>query len=55
MPATSERNEKLKATMRDRNTDNLNKSGKEGVVVQSPSQAKNAPKTPTGHVDPYRK
>jgi hypothetical protein len=30
---TSDRNEKLKAAMRDRNTGNLNTSGKNGVVV----------------------
>jgi hypothetical protein len=52
---TSHRNERLKATMRDRDTDNLNKSGKEGVVPCSPRQAPNGPRTPTRHVDPYRK
>jgi hypothetical protein len=48
-------NKRLKATMRDENTGNLNTSGKAGVVVCSTPQAKNPPKNPSGHVDPYRK
>ena len=47
----AERNERLKATMRDQSSANLNTSGKSGVVLQSPRQAKNPPKNPTGHVD----
>ena len=35
---TSDRNNRLKATMRQQNSDNLNKSGKEGVKVKSPTQ-----------------
>jgi hypothetical protein len=53
--STSERNERVKATMREQTSANLNTSGKEGMVVSSPRQAKNPPRTPTGHVDPYRK
>ena len=34
----ADRNKQLKATMRDENTGNLNISGKEGVIVRSPSQ-----------------
>jgi hypothetical protein len=34
------RNERLKATMLLENTDNLNRSGKEGVKVCSPTQVK---------------
>ena len=45
-------NKRLKATMRDENTSNLNTSGKAGVVVKSPMQAKNVPKNPSGHVNP---
>jgi hypothetical protein len=48
--ATSERNEKLKAARRDQKTDNLNTSGKGGVVVCSPSQSPGV-KRPTGHVE----
>ena len=51
MPATSERNEKLKAAMRDENTGNLNTSGKEGVIVRSPSQSGGV-KRPNSHVEP---
>jgi hypothetical protein len=47
-------NKKLKATMREQNSTNLNTSGKEGVVVNSPRQAKNPRKEPTGH-HPYRR
>ena len=46
-------NKRVKTTMRDENSTNLNASGKAGVVVKSPMQAKNPPKNPTGHVDPY--
>jgi hypothetical protein len=35
---TSERNNRLKATMRQQDSDNLNKSGKEGVKIKSPKQ-----------------
>jgi hypothetical protein len=47
----SDRNEKLKAAMRDRNTGNLNTSGKDGVVVCPPSQSPGV-KRPNGHIDP---
>lgn len=47
-------NKKLKAAMREQNSNNLNTSGKGGVVPTSPRQAKNPPKTPDGH-HPYRK
>ena len=36
--ATSDRNERLKATMRDKASTNLNTSGIGGQVVRSPSQ-----------------
>jgi hypothetical protein len=36
---TADRNEKLKSTMRDGNTGNLNTSGKDGVVVCAPNQS----------------
>jgi hypothetical protein len=49
---TSDRNEKLKATMRDQTSTNHNTSGKAGVVVCSPMQAPNGCKMPTGHVEP---
>jgi hypothetical protein len=49
---TSERNERLKATMRQKETP-LNTGAPQ--VPCGPPQAKNPPKTPTGHVDPYRK
>ena len=39
-----------KAAIKQRETP-LNTSGKEGVVVCSPRQAKNAPKNPSGHVE----
>jgi hypothetical protein len=42
-----------KSAMRQKETP-LNTSGKEGVIVQSPSQCGGV-KRPTGHVDPYRK
>ena len=48
----ADRNNRLKATMRQKETP-LNKGP--GQVPCSPSQAKISPKTPTGHVDPYRK
>jgi hypothetical protein len=48
---TSDRNEKLKAAMRDQTSTNLNTSGKEGVVVRSPNQC-GATKRPTNHIDP---
>jgi hypothetical protein len=48
----AERNERLKAAMRQKETP-LNKGP--GQVPCGPPQAKNAPKNPTGHVDPYRK
>ena len=44
-------NKKIKATMRERNSLNLNTSGKEGVVVRSPTQG-NGIKQPIGHIDP---
>lgn len=47
---TSDRNERLKATMRNENTSNLNTSGKSGKVVCSPSQSPGV-KRPTGHVE----
>jgi hypothetical protein len=50
---TADCNKRVKATMRDENSTNLNSSGKAGVVVKSPMQAKNAPKNPSRHVDPY--
>jgi hypothetical protein len=40
-----------KAAMREKNSTNLNTSGKDGVVVCSPSQAPDVNR-PTGHVDP---
>ena len=46
-------NKRLKATMRQQSSANLNSSGKNGVVVCSTPQAKNPPKNPRGHVDPY--
>ena len=48
--AHAERNNRLKATMREQNSPNLNRSGKGGVVVSSPKQSKNPPRTPNGHV-----
>jgi hypothetical protein len=45
-------NDKAQAAMRERSSANLNTSGKEGVMVCSPQQAKNAPKTPIGHINP---
>jgi hypothetical protein len=47
----AERNNRLKATMRDKNSTNLNTSGKSGVVPCSPNQSPGV-KRPTGHVDP---
>jgi hypothetical protein len=52
--STSERNERLKSAMRQKETP-LNKDAGKGQVPCGPSQAKNPPKTPTGRVDPYRK
>lgn len=43
----AERNERLKATLRLENTDNLNKSGKDGVRVCSPTQVKKSDVTKT--------
>ena len=48
---TADRNKQLKATMRDENTGNLNTSGKDGVIVRSPSQCGGV-KRPNGHVEP---
>jgi hypothetical protein len=48
---TSERNDRLKATMRQQNSDNVNTSGKAGVKVCSPNQSSGI-KRPTGHVEP---
>jgi hypothetical protein len=45
----AERNKRLKSAMRQKET-TLNTSGKEGVVVCSPSQT-NGTKMPTGHVE----
>lgn len=50
--STSERNERLKATMRQNETP-LNKGPAQ--VPCGRVQAKNPPKTPSGHVNPYRK
>jgi len=47
---TAERNERLKATMRDQNSTNLNRSGKDGVVVCSPNSTKNGKVTTTTEV-----
>jgi len=47
---TSERNERLKAAMREKDTP-LNKDGGKGQVPCGPSQG-NGVKRPTGHVDP---
>jgi hypothetical protein len=44
-------NDKATAAMRLKNADNLNTSGKEGVVPCSPMQAPNGTKMPTGHVE----
>jgi hypothetical protein len=44
-------NDKAQAAMRERNSNNLNTSGKEGVVVRSPRQAPDRTR-PTNHVDP---
>jgi hypothetical protein len=52
MPDTHERNERLKATMRDRNTGNLNTSGKDGIVPCSPNQSSGLKRRPMAHVDP---
>lgn len=49
---TSDRNKNLKATMRQEETP-LNKDGGKGQVPCGPPQAKNTPKNPSGHVDPY--
>jgi hypothetical protein len=46
----ADRNAKMKAAIRDRNTGNLNTSGKAGVVVCSPTQI-NGVKMPSGHVE----
>jgi hypothetical protein len=48
----AERNERLKTTMRQKETP-LNTGPAQ--VPCGPAQAKNAPKNPIGHVDPYRK
>jgi hypothetical protein len=50
MPETHERNERFKAAMREQNSDNLNTSGKNGVVVCSPRLVSGT-KRPTGHVE----
>ena len=47
----ADRNEKLKAAMRDQSTGNLNTSGKAGVVPCSSSTERNGAKMPTGHVE----
>jgi hypothetical protein len=49
----ADRNQRLKATMREVETP-LNRSGKEGGKVCSPSQGAGI-KKPIGHIDPYRK
>lgn len=46
-----ERNQRLKATMRQVGTPS-NSNGGGGQKVCSPMQAKNAPKTPIRHIDP---
>jgi hypothetical protein len=46
----SDSNERNKAAMREKNSANLNTSGKEGCVVCSPNQS-SAKKRPTGHVE----
>jgi hypothetical protein len=50
MPDMHERNQQFKATMRERNSGNLNSSGKAGVVVCSPTQTTGA-RRPTRHVE----
>jgi hypothetical protein len=59
MPETHERNERFKATMREKNSNNLNTSGKEGVKVCSPNQSSVSAATKAeyakSHRDPYRK
>jgi hypothetical protein len=47
---TSDRNDRLKAAMREQNSANLNTSGKAGVVPCSPRLGR-AAKWPTGHVE----
>ena len=49
---TSERNVKLKATMREQSSANLNTSGKAGVVVCSPNQSSGLKRRPMSHVNP---
>jgi hypothetical protein len=46
-------NDRNRAAMRDKNTNNLNTSGKDGVVVRSPKQATNVTKytSKSGHPD----
>jgi hypothetical protein len=46
----ADRNARLKAAMRQKETDNLNKSPTQ--VPCSPSSQRNGTKMPTGHVDP---
>jgi hypothetical protein len=50
--STAERNNRLKATMRDQSSANLNTSGKSGVVVCSPNQSDGLKRRPMSHVDP---
>jgi hypothetical protein len=45
----ADRNNRLKATMRQQNSDNLNKSGRAGVVVKSPKQGHSD--QPSCHID----
>ena len=49
----AERNQRLKATMRQKETPS-NSNGGSGQKVCSPTQGQGI-KTPKGHVDPYRK
>ena len=49
----AERNERLKATMREEK--HASQYTGPAQVPCGPPQAKNPPKNPTGHVDPYRK
>ena len=49
----SQSNDRNKVAMRDKNSTNLNTSGKEGVVVRSPRQGTNVSKytSKSGHPD----
>jgi ATP-dependent RNA circularization protein (DNA/RNA ligase family) len=49
----SSSNDRNKVAMRDKNSTNLNTSGREGVRVRSPSQAKNVTKYTSKNGNPY--